>query len=292
MTRKCAWLRLWKVAIERRLFRCLSLCLVAASICVASGCKKGTIVRGRVTNATTGQAVSGAKVTVRFERLDANYNWVDAGHAELASGPGGEFSIEHRQLGGRFVVSAEREGFYPNHDYRRLRKLERHALRMDHLVEIQLYPILSPKPLPTGEGEVRFATPGQRTGWNFAASRMAPEAASDIVGEADETARKIASVVARGRGGILRVPGLSGEWALFNMPEAPRDGYQERVDLREIGEGERACCYVRTADGQHYAKIVIAGELRSREFFGIRFTWVYQPDGSRALEIPFDKTAK
>jgi len=292
---------MWRCNIEWRstsvrLGRCLAgsllLLLFAAFLCVGSGCKKGTFVRGRVTNASSGDPVTGAKVTVRFERLDNNYNWVDAGHAQLTSGVGGEFSIENPYLGGRFVVLAEREGFYPNQDCRVNRRLERHALRMDYAVEVRLFPVIAPKRLPKGQGEVRVVVPGQRIGWSFAASQMAPETVADFVGEPDEAGRKIAALVACRHGGFSRAAGLSGEWALFNMPEAPRDGYETRVDLRAVGEDERRCYYVRTSDGQHYAKIDMGGDVYSREFCGIRFSWVYQPDGTRVLEIPFEESAK
>ena len=36
-------------------------------------------------------------------------------------------------------------------------------------------------------------------------------------------------------------------------------------------------------------KIVAAGDLRSREYAGLSFEWVFQPDGSRKLEIPLPK---
>lgn len=281
--------------LRRGRIRCLAptsdrlrvLLLLAAVAWLGLACQKGTNVGGRVINARTGDKVSGATIAVRFERLDANYNWMDGGRANLTSGPNGEFSINNPSLGGRFVVFAQRDGFYPNYDCQPLRRLERHMMRMDYRVEVQLRPIVSPQPLPRGQdGEIRFSPPGQRMGWNFAGARMVPEATADFVGEPDEAGRKIAALAARGRGGFFRVAGLSGEWAIFNMPEAPRDGYQERVDVREIGEGERACYCVRTADGQHYGKIVLGGALQAREFIGLRFQWVYQPDGSTALEIP------
>jgi hypothetical protein len=271
----------------------LSFLLTTAALCFSLACQKGTIVSGRVTNAKTGEKIPGATVSVSFQRLDANYNWMDGGHANLGTGPSGEFSVNHRNLGGRFVVLAQCEGFYPNYDYQSLRKLERHMMSMNYRVEVRLCPIVSPRPLPKGqEGEVRFSPPARRIGWNFAAAQMVPEATADFVGESDEAGRKIVTLIARGQGGFSRVAGLSGGWALFNMPEAPRDGFQPRVDVREVAEGERACYYVRTADGRHYAKIVMGGTVQSREFCGIRFEWVYQPDGSCALEIPLPQPAK
>ena len=250
-------------------------------------CKKGTIVSGRVVNARTGDAIPGSTVTVKFQRLDANYNWVDGGRGTVPAGPRGEFSVANPRLGGRFVVYAEHDGYYPNHDYLPARQLERHTLRMDYIVEIKLVAIVSPKPLPQGEGEVRFSLPGRRTGWSFARGEMVPEAAADFVGEPDEAGQKVVILAARGRGGFYRVRGLSGEWTLYNMPEAPADGYVQQVDLREVtGDGEHACYYVRTADGGRYAKIDVGGVTKSREFVGLRFNWVYQPNGSRDLEIP------
>jgi hypothetical protein len=269
------------------------LLVLATALLSTAACEKGTVVTGRVTNGITGARVPGASITVRFQRLDANYNWMDGGQANLTAGPNGEFSITNPKLGGRFVIVAQCDGFYPNYDYQALRKLDRHMMSMDHRVEVHLFPVASPRPLPSGaEGEVRYSPPGQRMGWSLALARMVPEATADFVGEPDEAGRKIANLIAQGRGGFARAAGLSGEWAIFNMPEAPRDGYQQRVDVREVAEGERPCYYVRAADGQHYGKIVVGSAVQAREFCGLRFQWVYQPDGSGALEIPLPPPAK
>jgi hypothetical protein len=74
------------------------------------------------------------------------------------------------------------------------------------------------------------------------------------------------------------------------MHEAPEGGYEQRVDLRAFGQGESACFYVRPADGRHYAKIDVTGRTKSSAYNGLRFNWVYQPNGSRWLEIPYDET--
>ena len=211
---------------------------------------------------------------------------MDGGHADLTSGATGEFSAESLDLRARFVVLAKCDGFYPNYDCRPRRRVEYRVAHMTHHVEVQLCPVMSPQPLPRGQGEVRFYPPMRRMGWNFAAGRTVPEAEADFVGEPDESSQRIAILAARGRGGFFRVEGLSGEWALFNTPVAPNSGYSDRVDLRAVPEGERACYFVRTADGAHYGKIDVGSTLESRDFRGIRFYWVYQPNGSRALEIP------
>jgi len=271
----------------RRLSRPL-LPLVLALALVA--CKKGVVVKGRVVNAMTGEPVAGAKVKVRFQRLDANYNWVDAGHADLTSGPDGGFSTECPELKSRFFVYALRDGFYPNYDFRPARRLERRPLQMINSVEIRLHPVVSPRRLPSGEGEIRFYPPAKRMGWNFAAARMVVEGAADFVGRPDLGSDKIVILEARGRGGFRRAVGLSGPWALFNMPQAPSEGYEKQVDLRQVPRGERTCYYLRTADGFHYAKIDVTGTVEGRDFVGLRFYWVYQPDGSRTLEIPLEQS--
>lgn len=275
-----------RATFGRRIFGRLPFLLIIAAIATALACEKGATVTGHVVSAQTGEPVAGANVEVHFRRLDANYNWLDGGRAELTSGPNGEFSANSSDIRTRFVVFAQRDGFYPNFDCQPVRRLKHRTAHLIHTVEIRLCPIVSPQSLPRGQGEVRFYPPGRRMGWNFAGRQMVPERESDIVGDLDESGRKIATLTALGRGGFAQVRGLSGEWALFNTPTAPRDGYRQRVDLREVAEGERTCYYVRTADGARYAKIVVGGALESRNFRGVRFDWVYQPNGSPALEIP------
>jgi len=266
--------------------------LLLVFLAVSAACQQGAMVHGQVINAKTNAPLAGAKVIVRFERLDERYNWVDAGHNEAGSDGAGAFSFTNPNMKARFVVFAQREGFYPNYDCRPVRRLITHPLAMEYVVEIRLAPVVSPQSLPCGEGEVRYALPGQRTGWNFAARAATSDAASDFVGEPDESDSRIVFLVARGKGGFVRAPALSGEWALFNMPLAPQENYQPRVDLREVPDGERTVYFVRTSDGAHYAKIDLGAAFKSREFIGIRFYWVYQPDGSHALEIPLEQKAK
>ncbi|MBM3333428.1 carboxypeptidase regulatory-like domain-containing protein [Candidatus Sumerlaeota bacterium] len=262
------------------------------ALCIVAGCSKGTYVKGRVVNARTGAPVSGAEVVVRFQKFDGRGNWVDSAKAEITTAASGEFVAHAPHLGGRFTAFARRDGFYPNYDNTSARQLSRHLASTDQLVQIDLCPVESPQPLPRGQGEVRSLGPGQRMGWNFAAARPVAEAMADFICERDETGGKIAFLVARGRGGFFRIAGLPGEWALFNMPLAPNDGYSERVDIREVKEGERAVYYVRTADGNHYGKIDVIGPVKAREYVGVQFYWVYQPSGSNALEIPLDQAAR
>jgi len=272
--------------------RALRLSVLGVVFCVVAGCSKGSYVKGRVINARTGEPVAGVKVTVRFQKFDSRGNWVDSGETEIITAESGQFSAHAAHLGGRFTAFARRDGFYPNYDNLSARRLARHLASTDHAVQIDLCPVESPQPLPRGQGEVRCFGSAQRMGWNFAAAQPVAEATADFVGERDETGNKIAFLVARGRGGFFRVAGLMGEWALFNMPQAPREGYRDRVDIREVSEGERAVYYVRTADGYRYGKIDVIGPVKAREYVGIQFYWVYQPNGSNALEIPLDQAAK
>jgi hypothetical protein len=273
-------------------FAGLPILLLLSAVGLAVACNTSTKITGQVINAKTNEGVAGANVKVQFTRLDANHNWVDAGHTELTTGANGEFSTECPDMRARFVVLAQHEGFYPNYDCRPARLLQTTPLSMRFRLEVRLSPIVSPQPLPRGQGEVRFSPPGTRMGWNFATAQMSPDAASDFVGEPDEAGQKMVFLVARGQGGFFRAGGLSGEWALFNMPIAPQDGYQPRVDLREVGEDERATYFVRTSDGRRYAKIDVMGPSQSRDYCARRFYWVYQPNGSTALEIPLDQTPK
>jgi len=261
--------------------------LVLATATALVGCKKGATVKGRVVHAFTEAPVAGAKVTVQFRRYDANRNWLDAGQVTLTSGANGEFSTDSSDMRCRFAVQATCDGFYPNEDCRLLRRLERRPTHMTHVLEVLLVPVQKPQNLARGQGEVQVH-PTRRMGWNFAARRLVPEAQADIVGEPDELGREVAFLTACGQGGLRRVAGLSGPYALYNMHTAPTDGYEQRVDVRRIGEDERACYFVRTADGVHYAKIDVTGPVRAHQYMGLQFYWAYQPDGSTALEIPLD----
>ncbi|MCX8037901.1 MAG: carboxypeptidase-like regulatory domain-containing protein [Candidatus Sumerlaeia bacterium] len=265
-----------------------SLHVFALWLAVASpfACQKGAIVKGRVVNRQTGQPVAGASVSVQFQKLDERYNWVDGGRFDRVAGAGGEFEIQHENMQARFTILARASGFYPNYECPALRQMQTTSLSKVYRVEIGLMPVVAPQPLPAGEGEIQYHMSGRRMGWNFAARRMTAESESDFVGEPDESGRQIAVLVARGNGGFYRARGLFGEYALFNMPVAPTADYVPRVDLRETAQGERAVFFIRTADGVHYAKIDIAGDVRSREYIGLRFFWVYQPNGTTALEIP------
>lgn len=263
----------------------LACLLVVLSAMLATGCRKGATVEGRVLHGQTNKPVAGAEVHVKFRRYDANRNWVDGVQTTVTSDADGRFSADSPDMGARFVVTAKCDGFYPNYDCLPLRRIERRPTHMTHALEIVLMPVVNPRNLPRGQGDLRVSKTN-RMGWSFGAGRMAPEGRSDIIGEADELGRQIAFLSARGSGGFRRATGLSGEWALFNMHAAPPDNYVRRVDLREVPDGERACYFVRTADGRHYAKIEVSTRVEARDYFGLRFYWVYQPDGSRELEIP------
>jgi hypothetical protein len=259
-------------------------------ILALGGCSKGAEVKGRVLNARTKQPLPGASVTITFTRIDANMNWLDAGTASVTSDEKGEFEAHNDDMRARFMVLVRKDGFYPNYESLPMRTTERHSLGFTHNAVVILFPIESPQNLPQGkEGVVRYYPPGRRMGWSLAAGRMVDEAAADFVGEPDEAGKSIVRLIARGNGGLARAGGLTGQWVLYNLVEAPEEGYQKEIDLREFGQGQVPACFVRTADGRHYGKIVVTGNIRSREYAGLGFEWVFQPDGSRRLEIPLPK---
>jgi hypothetical protein len=77
----------------------------------------------------------------------------------------------------------------------------------------------------------------------------------------------------------------------YNTPEAPLAGYSKR--MRITPEPPIGLYYVRTRDGEHFAKIRLSQGLRQTptgwDHSVYWLHWVYQPDGSRYLEIAVGK---
>jgi len=286
-----AYLRVLRVSASKSLrFAFLTLAFPAM---LGLACEKGATLSGAVRNGRTGQPIPSVTLKIAFLHYDANGNWVDGGRETAWSDADGAFTVAHPDMRARFTVVAEKPGFYPNHDLVSRRTTERQSLGFRHNLQVVLSPVESPQPLPRGsEGIVRYYPPGRKMGWQFATGQMAPEQSSDFVIEPDESGRGLAFLAARGQGGFRTVRGLSGPWALYNLPEAPPDGYEPRIDLREAHRDDRPCYYIRTADGRHYAKIAVVGPVRATEYQGVQFEWAWQPNGSRALEIPLEASAR
>jgi hypothetical protein len=87
-----------------------------------------------------------------------------------------------------------------------------------------------------------------------------------------------------GQGGLIYQP-YDNNADFYNTPEAPVAGYEKRLPLNR-GMG---LYYVRTRDGQHYAKVrLMSGLKTTSKGSDFSYYWIqlaYQPDGTRSLEI-------
>jgi len=80
----------------------------------------------------------------------------------------------------------------------------------------------------------------------------------------------------RGKGGIVDV----GPKALAAVKEAPAAGYVPGLKPDGIVQGHTYC--VRTADGEHYAKLHVVKFDREKET--LEFSWQYQPRPTTVFE--------
>lgn len=279
-------------AVDFRIGHMLAVLALALTLALPAGCKKGVFVEGKVIDVDTGKPLAGASVQVSFIYQDANMNWLSGGNAQLVSGPDGTFSTSHPDMRARFTVLARLDGYYPNYDAPYWSALKRSMAAHTYNTTVRLFPVRSPQPLPGGTGEARWVRSGRRTGWSFAQGRMVDEAQADFICEPDEAGQDAAYLTARGQGGFVHADWLYGEYAMYNMPVAQEAGYTAKVDLRAVDRWHRRCYFVRTADGAHYAKIDVIGTTKSPSYVGVRFDWAFQPNGTRALEIPLVENSR
>lgn len=132
-------------------------------------------------------------------------------------------------------------------------------------------------------------------GFSFALGKVvdgnSPDA--DVVISQNKTSATIVFIEARGEGGIILQP-INDEVNFPNSPEAPLTGYEKSALYdRSDSQSEGKFYFVRTQDGKHYAKFWLnidlvmqpSGDAYLDFDMNTRMQWVYQPDGTRNLEV-------
>jgi len=130
-------------------------------------------------------------------------------------------------------------------------------------------------------------------GFSFVLGQVVDGSSSDadLVIDRDSADKTSIMVESQGEGGVIFQP--SNDSINFaNAREAPPSGYQKRVSLQfSSSKPIPGFLFVRARDGKRYAKLTfgistITGPEGARLSFDdpSRFTWAYQPDGSRILE--------
>lgn len=146
--------------------------------------------------------------------------------------------------------------------------------------------------LPTHDTFLKLK-PGD--GFSFASGKIvdgnSPDA--DVVITRNKSSATSIFLEARGQGGVIFQP-INRKINFPNSPEAPLTGYQQRALYdRSNSQSAGGFYYVRTQDGKHYAKLCVNISLLmqpngepSLDFdMNTRLQWVYQPDGTRNLEV-------
>jgi hypothetical protein len=131
---------------------------------------------------------------------------------------------------------------------------------------------------------------GPGAGFSFKMGKVVSGDSSDadIIITQDVNDRTTAYIETRRDGGIIFQP-WDEKIDFDNSPEAPSDGYQQRVRLIKPQEG---LYFVRSQDGNHFAKFRLLVDLVKPstgssylDFKSCRLIWAYQSDGTRNLEL-------
>lgn len=111
---------------------------------------------------------------------------------------------------------------------------------------------------------------------------------ADFVITENPNDKSTAFIETQGAGGVIFQP-FSNKLNFSNATEAPMTGYSNRA---VIDHSQAGVYFLRTRDGNHYAKFVLNVSLvmspDSSSYLDFeqrtRMVWVYQPDGTRNLE--------
>ena len=131
--------------------------------------------------------------------------------------------------------------------------------------------------MTSGEGRVALNALGVAEGWDLERGRPAGAGEADLLPWEKPSG---GLGLAGGHGaGFLPIPvpeGRVAAWEFLSAVEAPAEGYRPEV--------EGWMCFVRTRHGR-FGKLRLLPLEEGKK--GIRFAWMFQPDGSRHLGAAF-----
>jgi Carboxypeptidase regulatory-like domain len=230
-------------------------------------------IKGRVVSATTGESIEDALVMVE-SGTDYEENGLGS---YVRTDEDGRFTAEAR---GTLSVRVWKLGYAERGVGPRLA-----SEVSNREVVVRLRELTPTHHLPELINKEGF---GVGDGFSFASGKVvdgASEEADIILGKSAESGKIY--LEACGEAGLIFQ--LYDETVdFYNTPEAPATGYEKRLPLNRAG-----LYYVMTRNGKHYAKVRLLSGLKTTpkgsDFSYYWPQWVYQPDGSRNLEVRADK---
>ena len=259
----------------------------AASVLFGSllaACRWTKTVQGRVTDYDTRAPLAGIPVFAYQSGWGTSPGylvWDDEYPYRAETGQAGDFVLHYR-VGHIASLAVDLEGYNQYRDY---------AKPGQH-VDIRLKR-LPPPHARLQEGQIRFGLRNDGTlyGWAFDRKTIATSCAdADVLPvRVDAEIRGPILINACGDGGLRFIPaeslGVRRDFLVY-ADTAPQDGYTRQLLLDFNGRG--GIVFVRTRDGQHFAKV----EFTTYAFGGFMdrgvkrdaaFGYVFDPGGSRYL---------
>lgn len=251
---------------------------------ITQGCTIERTVTGAVFDYETGVPIGGAEVTAvqhGWGFSSGSLVWDKDKSTTVTTDAEGRFSARYRwastvRLRVRTPGYQRFETYYGAGDTVRIRLKERLA---DAPV------------LPSGFLRLGLRTDGTFYGWDFSRGEIAESAdEADILPvRMGEGNRDPITIRAGGDGGILFVPrselGVDAMFLVYS-DEAPAEGYRDEAVLDFASEG--GIYFVRTRDGEHYAKFAFTpsgfgATVEADVTRDLSLHFVHDPDGSRRL---------
>lgn len=272
----------------------LLLFLILAHLSISlSGCVPDRSIQGTVVDFETSEPITDAKVTASrlgWGTRNGSLVWdkVFAYHGSTAKD--GEFRFG-AQVGSSAEIRVTKESYVPYqgwHDVNQTLHIKLEKQDPDYV------------PLPTGVLEVGIKN-FRPYGWIFSEQRMTFDRnEADLFPLVDNNFnRERITLEASGEGGIsflsVQELGVNSDFLVY-ADDAPEEGYLSNVtlNLKRSTEGPAGVYFVRTRDGEHFAKFYFGpsgyGILGSEQDYeqgdwGLLIDYVYNPNGSRNLEF-------
>jgi hypothetical protein len=258
------------------------------------GCRQqGALFSGRVTDQVSGKPIVGAVVTASQTGWGLRAGrpvWDMAIASQAQTDETGAFSLQPA-LGSGMLVGITKDGYIPYREWH----------YPSDSVSITLHPARAANPaLVKGVLELGYQD-GVPYGWNFAHQTITRDENEADLFPLGEGARytQVMTLTTTSQGGIATQTattlGVTSN-LIFASDTAPASGYAPTVNLTLTGASslDGALYFVRTRDGQHYAKFVfdpsnyspIGSDLdKQHGTWGLLLDYTYNPDGSRDLAI-------